>query len=486
MVCPWQLLGEYLLRSSEKSANEITVRWIVSFFFFIAVAYFLSKDEFFVSHFNQLMISVQIRISSLLLYLLGFVHEVNQTVIVTPTRQFVVAESCSGLFVFLLLSAAVLSFPAPWLAKLEGFVAGALALVSLNIVRIVMIVILGSRFPESFWAFHVIAGQILVISGMAGVFLLWLVRIQTNSALSKMLLGKGLFYRLLLFTAGYAAGNLLYGLFLESLVGTVTADLVKEHTLIVLNLARDFFEDGDLSFVVPSISFNQGCLSSPMFVVFFALLTAWPCSWQKKGMIVLVGIVPSFYLYHLFRALVTGFSFLLGSAKESSIVYNCFGQFVLAAVFVISFWLYLFTGSGPQKSAVGLKQILAGLAAGAAASIAGGKIVTDYFLPNIIQWLFQGTLPVYDPQLSISTMAYFQFFIFYTLVWSTPAGYVRKLAVSMAGLIVLVMMVPLLVFTIGTFHLSPHVGVLKGFIICFPLVLYYSALGRRVARGDPI
>ncbi len=474
-----------------KAANDRTLRWFLSFLFFILLFYFLSRDPLIVSHLNRVVALFQLRVTSLLLSLLGFVHEVKGAAILTPERRFVVAESCSGLFVFFLLEAAVLSFPASKWAKLEGIVGGAAALIGLNIFRIMMIVTLASRFPDTFGMLHIVVGQVVVIAGMMGFFLLWLGRAGRGGPMNYDLFKKGLFRAFLLFIGGYLLGYFLYGLFLKSSLGGMVSGLVQAHTYVVLNLSRELFDAFFQGYRVPSVRFNAGCLSSPMMVLFFGILTAWPCSWKKKVLIALGGFVPVFYIYHLVRALATAFSFLPGATKANNVIYNCYGQFVLAIVGMACCLSHQRSGGRWGAGRRWLSSILAGVAAGTVASLVGGKMTMGYVLPGVLKLIFHGSIEYYDPQMTIATMAYLQFFIYYFLVWSAPGEVAGKWVPAGVGSLVILPLVPVGVVVNEILGFSPHVGLLKLAVVGFPFLLHlmlsrwYRPENRLPVTADP-
>ncbi len=84
-----------------------------------------------------------------------------------------IARRCAGLEAVIFLSAAMLAFPARWQERVTGLVAGAFALLSLNLGRIISLYILGPFSAAWFdWA-HLYAWDALIMFPGLGVFLLW-------------------------------------------------------------------------------------------------------------------------------------------------------------------------------------------------------------------------------------------------------------------------------------------------------------------------
>jgi exosortase/archaeosortase family protein len=67
----------------------------------------------------------------------------------------------------------MLSFPAPWRARLVGLFFGLLALNLLNFVRIVGLYFIGGLYYDEFHRAHVIYFPIFLIAMTVGVWIVW-------------------------------------------------------------------------------------------------------------------------------------------------------------------------------------------------------------------------------------------------------------------------------------------------------------------------
>lgn len=92
----------------------------------------------------------------------------------TPHIAIEVIEECTGIYEILIFWAAVIAFPAAWRAKAAGIIGGALALLLINIVRMVFLVIVGDRWPESFDLLHTYFWQATLILMILTVWILWI------------------------------------------------------------------------------------------------------------------------------------------------------------------------------------------------------------------------------------------------------------------------------------------------------------------------
>jgi len=85
-----------------------------------------------------------------------------------------IAPGCNGVEAMIILLAAIIAFPAPWLYKLKGLFWGFLAIQSLNIVRIISLFYLLQWNYTWFEWFHLYVWQALIILDALIVWLIWL------------------------------------------------------------------------------------------------------------------------------------------------------------------------------------------------------------------------------------------------------------------------------------------------------------------------
>ena len=85
-----------------------------------------------------------------------------------------VLDMCNGVEATLILWAAMLAFPAPWIYKLKGLLIGTLTIHSLNIVRIISLLYLGAYKQEWFHWVHWYLWDALIMLDILIVFLAWI------------------------------------------------------------------------------------------------------------------------------------------------------------------------------------------------------------------------------------------------------------------------------------------------------------------------
>lgn len=209
-----------------------------------------------------------------------------------------------------------------------------------------------------------------------------------------------------------------------------------------------------------------------MIVILMAVVISMPWRWSTRIIILLVGFVPVFYGYHVIRAVLSVISFSFGASKDTSVIYNCYGQMILAGLGLVIFWYSMFRRQNPSYG-VAARKILIGIISGSMAAFGGGWV----FLKGIVPWIATVTgwirADYFDDHLTISTMPYFQFFILFALTGSDMAAIAGKLKTTLYGtLVILVFMITLLA-GIEILDLSPHIGILKTVIVVIPFVVYY-------------
>jgi archaeosortase B (VPXXXP-CTERM-specific) len=88
-----------------------------------------------------------------------------------------IVDECTGIYEVIIFTAAVLAFPAKPGDKLIGIVFGNLIIYAFNILRIVLLILIGRYFPSLFEFMHLYFWQATMILMIASVWVLWLVKV---------------------------------------------------------------------------------------------------------------------------------------------------------------------------------------------------------------------------------------------------------------------------------------------------------------------
>jgi exosortase H (IPTLxxWG-CTERM-specific) len=104
-----------------------------------------------------------------------FTSEIAQSGRLVTFESFpvMIVGECIGLLEFMIYTAAVFAFPATWRERLIGLVCGLPLLYLFNVVRIGVLLVVGSRDAELFEFFHIYFWQTTLVLLVGGVWLLW-------------------------------------------------------------------------------------------------------------------------------------------------------------------------------------------------------------------------------------------------------------------------------------------------------------------------
>ena len=93
-----------------------------------------------------------------------------------------IEPGCYGVEAMIVLLAAILAFPAPWIYKLQGLAWGFFAIQSINLLRIISLFYLGQWSMTLFdWA-HLYVWQALIMLDALIVFLVWIRYLPSSHA----------------------------------------------------------------------------------------------------------------------------------------------------------------------------------------------------------------------------------------------------------------------------------------------------------------
>lgn len=90
-----------------------------------------------------------------------------------------VIEECTGAYEIIIFWAAVIAYPARWRAKLWGVIGGMVALLAINVLRMMFLVAAGNMWPQAFDFLHIYFWQATLILMIVTVWVLW-IRLVAN------------------------------------------------------------------------------------------------------------------------------------------------------------------------------------------------------------------------------------------------------------------------------------------------------------------
>jgi exosortase H (IPTLxxWG-CTERM-specific) len=105
--------------------------------------------------------------------LMGVEAQAQATQVFYGSGSLQIVVGCNGVEAVLILVAALLAFPAPWARRVLGVVAGTVAILLVNLVRLVNLVAIARYAPAWLDLFHVYIWQVLIVLVAVALFLLW-------------------------------------------------------------------------------------------------------------------------------------------------------------------------------------------------------------------------------------------------------------------------------------------------------------------------
>jgi len=138
--------------------------------FFYAFAIF---TPFYKKHFLVSYLPFNAKVSGAILSFLGQDITVAGRTISSPDFSVEVYSGCDGIEPIALFVCAVLAFPAAFLRKIGGIIAGTLLLAILNFVRVVSLFLIGVYFPKAFLIMHLDVWQAMFIFFAIVFWILW-------------------------------------------------------------------------------------------------------------------------------------------------------------------------------------------------------------------------------------------------------------------------------------------------------------------------
>jgi len=102
---------------------------------------------------------------------------VDDKVVIFDGFAVKIIEECTGIYEILIFAAAVVAFPTSWARKGIGLALGAPLLYLFNVMRILVLILVGRFYPASFDFMHLYFWQATLILMITSVWLLWIVKV---------------------------------------------------------------------------------------------------------------------------------------------------------------------------------------------------------------------------------------------------------------------------------------------------------------------
>lgn len=117
-------------------------------------------------------------VTAFLLSLFGYPASASGQMCSVGSLVIQIIPECTGVFEIIVFSAVLLAYPAPWRKKLLGIVAGLVILTFLNLLRLLILGMIGFSNQELMEWIHLYLWQLTLIAFVVGLFFAWLAWIQ--------------------------------------------------------------------------------------------------------------------------------------------------------------------------------------------------------------------------------------------------------------------------------------------------------------------
>lgn len=154
-------------------SNLPIIRFIITTIVSLVLFFWLLKTKFFEANFAGPYTDFVAASGRVALRMLGIQARGEGSLITSPEFTVNIMNVCNGLEVTAIFFATVLGFPARWRNKLWGLAIGYPVIYLINIIRIVVLFILGFKMPDIFETVHYYYAQAFVILATVGVWLIW-------------------------------------------------------------------------------------------------------------------------------------------------------------------------------------------------------------------------------------------------------------------------------------------------------------------------
>jgi len=149
--------------------RKFLLRFVILLVVFFALIYLPAVDAHVIVPFTRGLATM----SAGILNVIGEAVTVHGTVIQGSAFAVDIKGGCNGVEAMLLLCAAIAAFDAPWRARLLGLLAGSVALMGFNLIRIISLYMIGVRWRSVFETFHLAIWQTIMFAVAASIFAFW-------------------------------------------------------------------------------------------------------------------------------------------------------------------------------------------------------------------------------------------------------------------------------------------------------------------------
>lgn len=167
-----------LVARARDAWDNPALRFVALFLAYLGIASYLypvARDRY------KVILDVMTRGTTKLEYymFLPFVDQVSasKSNIIVDGYSVRIIEECTGIYEAIIFSAAVLAFPTSWTKRAIGIGMGVPIIYGFNLVRIMVLVIVGKYYPDGFEFMHLYFWQATLIIMITSVWALWIFKV---------------------------------------------------------------------------------------------------------------------------------------------------------------------------------------------------------------------------------------------------------------------------------------------------------------------
>lgn len=159
--------------------NFPIIRFVLTTFVALVLLFYILHQEWMVQHVVTPYTHFITSLSRLGLRIIGVDAGGTGERITSPQFSVAIKNICNGLEVTAIFLATVLGFPSSWKSKIVGLGVGYPLIFLINIIRIMVLFVLGYKMPSVFEAVHYYYAQAFVIMATVGIWLFWVMKYST-------------------------------------------------------------------------------------------------------------------------------------------------------------------------------------------------------------------------------------------------------------------------------------------------------------------
>ena len=160
-------------KASEWEERKPVLKFAGSFLVACLLFFLITNMSWFES-FRAPILQVYSSISGLILNIFGYGVRASGEIVSSSNFSVSIEEGCDAIAPAILYAISVAIFPIAWRARWRGLLYGLLAIMVLNIIRIVTLFLTGVHVPSLFEFMHVDFWQAIFIVFTVGIWIYWM------------------------------------------------------------------------------------------------------------------------------------------------------------------------------------------------------------------------------------------------------------------------------------------------------------------------